>query len=133
MQGKRLLQLTGWNGTERQDSLISRSNTSVAHDWTRLASKSRVRRAAPSTAVVVALFGPRVSRSLLPTWTAHTTMPIAPITGMLRKRLWLDLSVGLGLGVTAAYGFWYGIHLKSLQRQEEYYLRLERSRVQEAA
>ncbi|KAI6149513.1 hypothetical protein BKA82DRAFT_128202 [Pisolithus tinctorius] len=60
-------------------------------------------------------------------------MPIAPITGMLRKRLWLDLSVGLGLGVTAAYGFWYGIHLKSLQRQEEYYLRLERSRVQEAA
>ncbi|KAL4072784.1 hypothetical protein V8B97DRAFT_2016920 [Scleroderma yunnanense] len=34
-------------------------------------------------------------------------MPIAPITGKLRKRLWLDLSVALGLGVAAAYGFWY--------------------------
>ncbi|KAL4062605.1 cytochrome-c oxidase subunit VIIa [Scleroderma citrinum] len=40
-------------------------------------------------------------------------MPIAPITGKLRKRLWLDLSVALGLGVAAAYGFWYGVHLKA--------------------
>ncbi|KAH7921302.1 COX7A, subunit VIIa of cytochrome c oxidase [Leucogyrophana mollusca] len=55
-------------------------------------------------------------------------MPIAPITGKLRKRLWLDLSVALGLGVTSAYAFWYGIHLKSVQRQEEFYLRLERAR-----
>ncbi|KAG6335835.1 hypothetical protein ID866_3249 [Astraeus odoratus] len=55
-------------------------------------------------------------------------MPIAPITGRLRKRLWLDLSVALGLGVTSAYGFWYGLHLKSVQRQEEFYLKLERNR-----
>ncbi|KAF9224017.1 hypothetical protein BS17DRAFT_780355 [Gyrodon lividus] len=40
-------------------------------------------------------------------------MPIAPITGKLRKRLWLDLSVALGLGVTSAYAFWYGSHLKA--------------------
>ncbi|KIM65990.1 hypothetical protein SCLCIDRAFT_22210 [Scleroderma citrinum Foug A] len=58
-------------------------------------------------------------------------MPIAPITGKLRKRLWLDLSVALGLGVAAAYGFWYGIHLKAVQRQESFYLRLERNRAQE--
>lgn len=32
---------------------------------------------------------------------------IAPITGKLRKKIWLDLSVGIGLGVTSAYGFWY--------------------------
>ncbi|KAH7915296.1 COX7A, subunit VIIa of cytochrome c oxidase [Hygrophoropsis aurantiaca] len=57
-------------------------------------------------------------------------MPIAPITGKLRKRLWLDFSVALGLGVTSAYAFWYGIHLKSIQRQEEFYLRLERARAQ---
>ncbi|KAJ7180731.1 hypothetical protein C8R46DRAFT_592093 [Mycena filopes] len=28
-------------------------------------------------------------------------MPIAPITGMLRKRFWLDISTGLGLGLSA--------------------------------
>lgn len=34
-------------------------------------------------------------------------MPIAPITGKLRKRLWLDLSVAFGLGISSAYAFWY--------------------------
>lgn len=33
-------------------------------------------------------------------------MPIAPITGKLRKRLWLDLSVAIGLGVSSAYAYW---------------------------
>lgn len=37
----------------------------------------------------------------------HTPLDmIAPITGKLRKRLWLDLSVGIGLGVSSAYAFW---------------------------
>ena len=59
------------------------------------------------------------------------TMPIAPITGKLRKRFWLDLTTALGLGVSAGYAFWsvtpsfsftrhagshprnrYGVHLK---------------------
>lgn len=35
------------------------------------------------------------------------TMPIAPITGMLRKRFWLDVSCALGLGVTGGYAYWY--------------------------
>ncbi|KAI0075304.1 hypothetical protein K474DRAFT_1664351 [Panus rudis PR-1116 ss-1] len=43
-------------------------------------------------------------------------MPIAPITGKLRKRFWLDLTTALGLGVTAGYAFWYGIHLKHGER-----------------
>ncbi|KII87320.1 hypothetical protein PLICRDRAFT_113296 [Plicaturopsis crispa FD-325 SS-3] len=55
-------------------------------------------------------------------------MAIAPITGKLRKRLWLDLSFGIGLGVTSAYAFWYGYHLKAVQRQEEFYLKLEKQR-----
>lgn len=33
-------------------------------------------------------------------------MPIAPITGKLRKRLWLDLSVAFGLGISSAYAYW---------------------------
>ncbi|KAI0312399.1 cytochrome-c oxidase subunit VIIa [Amylostereum chailletii] len=55
-------------------------------------------------------------------------MSIAPITGKLRKRLWLDVSSALGLGVSAAYAYWYGVHLPSLRRQEEFYLKLERQR-----
>lgn len=31
---------------------------------------------------------------------------IAPITGKLRKRFWLDLSCAMGLGVSAGYAFW---------------------------
>jgi cytochrome c oxidase subunit 7 len=34
-------------------------------------------------------------------------MPIAPITGMLRKRFWLDVGCSLGLGVTGGYAYWY--------------------------
>ncbi|KLO12701.1 hypothetical protein SCHPADRAFT_904850 [Schizopora paradoxa] len=74
-------------------------------------------------------------------------MPIAPITGKLRKRLWMDLSLALGLGISAGYTYWYGFHLKhgtwqllhspyclfadfqsSVQRQEEFYLQLEKKR-----
>ncbi|TDL23591.1 cytochrome-c oxidase subunit VIIa, partial [Rickenella mellea] len=55
-------------------------------------------------------------------------MPIAPITGKLRKRLWLDLSIALGLGVSAGYAYWYGYHLKHVQRQEEFYLKYEKQR-----
>ena len=36
-----------------------------------------------------------------------TTMPVAPITGTLRKKFFLNLSVALGLGTAAGYTFWY--------------------------
>ncbi|KAF8074827.1 cytochrome-c oxidase subunit VIIa [Lyophyllum atratum] len=55
-------------------------------------------------------------------------MAIAPITGMLRKRFWLDLTCALGLGTAAGYGYWYGYHLKHLERQENFYIKLERER-----
>ncbi|KAI0788715.1 cytochrome-c oxidase [Abortiporus biennis] len=57
-------------------------------------------------------------------------MPIAPIVGKLRKRFWLDLTTSLALGTTAGYAFWYGVHLKKVQRQEEYYLKLEQQKQQ---
>ncbi|KAG9313072.1 hypothetical protein JVU11DRAFT_6512 [Chiua virens] len=34
-------------------------------------------------------------------------MPIAPITGKLRKGLWRDIFVALGLGMGAGYTYWY--------------------------
>jgi hypothetical protein len=36
-----------------------------------------------------------------------TTMAIAPITGMLRKRFWVDISCALGLGTGLGYAYWY--------------------------
>ncbi|KAF7794268.1 hypothetical protein EIP86_005401 [Pleurotus ostreatoroseus] len=59
-------------------------------------------------------------------------MAIAPITGKLRKRFWLDLSCALGLGISAGYAFWYGVHLKHVQKQEEFYLKYERAKQQQA-
>lgn len=44
--------------------------------------------------------GPNAYNSL------HIIMPIAPITGKLRKRLWLDLSCAFGLGISSAYAYW---------------------------
>ncbi|TFK39818.1 cytochrome-c oxidase subunit VIIa [Crucibulum laeve] len=55
-------------------------------------------------------------------------MAIAPITGMLRKRFWVDLTCSLGLGTSLGYAFWYGSHLKALERQESFYVKLERER-----
>ncbi|KAH0836744.1 hypothetical protein J3R83DRAFT_8479, partial [Lanmaoa asiatica] len=37
-------------------------------------------------------------------------MPIAPITGKLRKAFWRDVSLSLGLGIGAGYAFWC-VHL----------------------
>jgi hypothetical protein len=34
-------------------------------------------------------------------------MTIAPITGKLRKRFWLDVGTALGLGLTGGYSYWY--------------------------
>lgn len=65
-----------------------------------------------------------------PSSTPYAMPNIAPITGKLRKRFWLDLTTALGLGVSAGYTFWsvpsafllrhsnshprdrYGVHLK---------------------
>lgn len=41
-------------------------------------------------------------------WPNSSNMTtIAPIKGMIRKRLFFDLTVSLGGGTLAAYAFWY--------------------------
>jgi len=60
-------------------------------------------------------------------------MAIAPIAGKLRKRLWVDLTVALGLGIAGGYGYWYGFHLKHLRKQENFYLKLEKQKAEESA
>ncbi|THV02467.1 cytochrome-c oxidase, subunit VIIa [Dendrothele bispora CBS 962.96] len=54
---------------------------------------------------------------------------IAPIVGKLRKRFIVDLSCSLGLGTAAAYAYWYGSHLKAVERQENFYLKLEKEKL----
>ncbi|KAJ7091419.1 cytochrome-c oxidase subunit VIIa [Mycena belliarum] len=56
-------------------------------------------------------------------------MAIAPITGMLRKRFWLDISTGLGLGLSAGAAFWYGYELPSRAHREAFYLKLEQQKL----
>ncbi|KAF8634575.1 hypothetical protein AX17_004165 [Amanita inopinata Kibby_2008] len=60
-------------------------------------------------------------------------MPIAPITGKLRKHFWIDIGCAASLGISAAYAYWYGIHLKNLERHENYYIKLERERAAASA
>jgi len=43
---------------------------------------------------------------------------IRPITGKLRKRLVLDLSVGLGLGTAGGYAFWYVFFHPSFRKHD---------------
>ncbi|TFK62998.1 cytochrome-c oxidase subunit VIIa [Pluteus cervinus] len=59
-------------------------------------------------------------------------MPIAPITGQLRKRFWVDVTCALGLGISSGYAYWYGVHLPALERQETFYVKLEQERAKAA-
>lgn len=61
--------------------------------------------------------------------TRTVIMPIAPIVGKLRKRLIVDISLGLGLATSAAYAYWYGFHLKTVERRENFYLKLEKEKL----
>lgn len=47
---------------------------------------------------------------LVPYRILSATMPIAPITGRLRKGLWRDIFAGLGLGIGFGYAYWC-VHL----------------------
>jgi len=60
-------------------------------------------------------------------------MAIAPITGMLRRGLVLDLSVAFGLGGSFGYLFWYGYHVPTIRKRDNYYAKLEEERAAKAS
>ncbi|KAI8452633.1 hypothetical protein BY996DRAFT_7211839 [Phakopsora pachyrhizi] len=60
-------------------------------------------------------------------------MAIAPITGKLKKRLFLDLSIGLGLGTAGAYSWWYGYHVPKMRHQESIYAKMNADRAKHEA
>ncbi|ETS64365.1 hypothetical protein PaG_01216 [Moesziomyces aphidis] len=53
---------------------------------------------------------------------------IPAITGKLRKRLILDLTVALGGGTALGYGYWYGVHVPSVARRDAFYAKLQSER-----
>ncbi|CAG5182469.1 uncharacterized protein ALTATR162_LOCUS10176 [Alternaria atra] len=66
-------------------------------------------------------------------------MAVKPITGMLRRQVVLDLSVAMGLGLTAGYGWWYellavpvltfqGYHVPAVRHRDAFYQKLEDER-----
>ncbi|EDP44516.1 hypothetical protein MGL_0998 [Malassezia globosa CBS 7966] len=56
---------------------------------------------------------------------------IAPIKGMLRKRLFTDVTIALGGGTLVAMGFWYGWHLPRNQIRDEFYAKLHAAKKDE--
>jgi len=52
------------------------------------------------------------------------------ITGKMRKRLVLDLSAALGLGTAAAFGYWYGVRIPAVRKEEAYYIKFAAQRAQ---
>ncbi|EFQ94947.1 hypothetical protein PTT_07193 [Pyrenophora teres f. teres 0-1] len=63
-----------------------------------------------------------------PLYETNFTMAIKPITGMLRRQIVLDLSVGMGLGLVTGYGWWYGYHVPAVRHRDAFYQKLEDER-----
>ncbi|EFX03080.1 cytochrome c oxidase family protein [Grosmannia clavigera kw1407] len=60
-------------------------------------------------------------------------MAVAPITGMLRRRLIVDLTVALSLGTAAGSAFWYGFHIPRTVARDTHYQKLEQERAERTA
>lgn len=52
-------------------------------------------------------------------------MAIAPIKGILRKKLYTDIVVSFALGTAGAYAYWYGIHVPYAKKRDAYYSKLQ--------
>ncbi|KAK5659009.1 hypothetical protein OQA88_1096 [Cercophora sp. LCS_1] len=60
-------------------------------------------------------------------------MAVAPITGMLRRGLILDLGIALGSGFVLGNAFWYGYHVPRTNKRDDFYRKLEEERAAKTA
>ncbi|KAK0751370.1 hypothetical protein B0T18DRAFT_426020 [Schizothecium vesticola] len=60
-------------------------------------------------------------------------MAVAPITGMLRRGLILDLGIGLGIGFVFGNAYWYGYHVPRTEKRDNFYRKLEEERAAKAS
>ncbi|CAG8450250.1 9261_t:CDS:2 [Diversispora eburnea] len=51
-------------------------------------------------------------------------MAISPITGMVRKSAFIDITASLVLGTFSGYAYWYGYHVPIVRKREAYYSKL---------
>jgi cytochrome c oxidase subunit 7 len=51
-------------------------------------------------------------------------MAVAPITGILKKKVAVDVSIGFTIGLVAASYWWWGFHKPLVQKREDYYTKL---------
>ncbi|CAK7217719.1 Cytochrome c oxidase subunit 7A [Sporothrix curviconia] len=59
-------------------------------------------------------------------------MAVKPITGMLRRTLITDISLGLGIGFVMGNAFWYGFHMPRTRARDNHYIKLEAERAAKA-
>ncbi|KAI0197934.1 hypothetical protein F4808DRAFT_463315 [Astrocystis sublimbata] len=59
-------------------------------------------------------------------------MAIKPITGMLKRGLVIDLSIGLGIGMVMGSAYWYGYHMPRTNARDAFYKKLEAERAAKA-
>lgn len=55
-------------------------------------------------------------------------MAIAPITGMLRKKIITDISVGFGIGFVMATAYWELEHKPIVAKRDAYYAKLKQEK-----
>lgn len=42
---------------------------------------------------------------------------VPPVKGMLRKKLFFDVTMGIGSGMVFALAFWYGVHIPRIEKR----------------
>lgn len=64
----------------------------------------------------------------------HTHMSaIAPITGTLKRRAFLDIVVGFSIGGAMASYWWWGFHMNVINKREAFYAELAKKKQEEDA
>lgn len=58
-------------------------------------------------------------------------MAIAPITGTLKRKIAVDLSIGFAIGGTFASYWWWGFHKSKVEKREAYYAQLAKAKAEE--
>ncbi|KAL6947033.1 Cytochrome c oxidase subunit 7A [Hanseniaspora vineae] len=58
-------------------------------------------------------------------------MAIAPITGTLRKKIAMDISVGIVMGTAFGSLWWWGFHKKKIDAREAFYTKMAQEKADE--
>ena len=74
-----------------------------------------------------------VNHQRISLYSYHNKMALAPVTGMLRRRLTIDLATAFGLGTAMGYLFWHGYHVPAVRHRDAFYEQLAQKQEEEDA